>query len=105
MKRSIFVFSLAAVISLGALSMSTRSATAAPPDFLPAEQLCERSHDGDFVDLGELAYVCLVQGPEGANAGQIRAAEAVCENVYNGALFVAVGNRAYACVLPSSPPL
>ena len=99
MKRSIFVIALTAVISLGALSMSTQSATAAPPDSPPAEQLCERAQDGTFIDLGGLAYVCLV--PEAINAGQLRAAEAVCENVYEGDLFVAVGNLAYACVRPS----
>ena len=100
MKRSIFVIALAAVISLGALSMITQGATAAPPDSPPAEQLCGRAHDGTFVGLGELAYVCLV--PQGISAGQLRAAAAVCENVYKGELFVASGNVVYTCVRPST---
>lgn len=61
-----------------------------------AERLCERNN-GTFIDLGGLAYVCLL--PTGASEKEIRQAERLCER-QGGALFVAVGNVAYACVLP-----
>ena len=61
-----------------------------------AERLCERNN-GTFIDLGGLAYVCLL--PTGATDREIRQAERLCER-QGGALFVAVGNVAYACVLP-----
>ncbi len=61
-----------------------------------AERLCERNN-GTFIDLGGLAYVCLL--PTGATDKEIRQAERLCER-QGGALFVAVGNVAYACVLP-----
>ncbi len=61
-----------------------------------AERQCERNN-GTFIDLGGLAYVCLL--PTAANEREIRQAERICER-QGGALFVAVGNVAYACVLP-----
>ena len=61
-----------------------------------AERLCERNN-GTFIDLGGLAYVCLL--PTGASQREIERAERICER-QGGALFVAVGNVAYACVLP-----
>ena len=61
-----------------------------------AERLCEKNN-GAFIDLGGLAYVCLL--PTGATEREIRQAERLCER-QGGALFVAVGNVAYACVLP-----
>lgn len=61
-----------------------------------AERLCERNN-GSFIDLGGLAYVCLL--PTGATEKEIRQAERLCER-QGGDLFVAVGNVAYACVLP-----
>lgn len=62
-----------------------------------AERQCERQQDGTFIDLGGLAYVCLL--PTGASERDIRKAERTCERA-GGELFVAVGNVAYACVLP-----
>ncbi len=61
-----------------------------------AERLCERNN-GAFVDLGGLAYACLL--PTGATEKEVRQAERLCER-QGGDLFVAVGNVAYACVLP-----
>ena len=61
-----------------------------------AERLCERNN-GTFIDLGGLAYVCLL--PTEASEKEIRQAERLCER-QGGDLFVAVGNVAYACVLP-----
>jgi len=61
-----------------------------------AERLCERNN-GSFIDLGGLAYVCLL--PTGATEKEVRQAERLCER-QGGDLFVAVGNVAYACVLP-----
>ena len=61
-----------------------------------AERQCEKQ-DGAFVDLGGLAYVCLL--PTDANEREIRKAERTCERA-GGELFVAAGNVAYACVLP-----
>ena len=61
-----------------------------------AERLCERNN-GAFIDLGGLAYVCLL--PTGATEKEVRQAERLCER-QGGALFVAVGNVAYTCVLP-----
>ena len=61
-----------------------------------AERLCERNN-GTFIDLGALAYVCLL--PTGATEKEIDRAERLCER-QGGDLFVAVGNVAYACVLP-----
>lgn len=66
-----------------------------------AERLCERNN-GAFIDLGGLAYVCLL--PTGATESEIRQAERLCER-QGGALFVAVGNVAYTCVLPGGGPL
>ena len=70
-----------------------------PPSWVvvnQAERQCEKQ-DGVFVDLGGLAYVCLL--PTGASERDIRKAERTCERA-GGELFVAVGNAAYACVLP-----
>ncbi|MDP9071574.1 MAG: hypothetical protein M3N68_09910 [Actinomycetota bacterium] len=75
-----------------------------PPDRVlraQAERLCERN-DGSFIDLGGLAYVCLL--PTGATEKEIRQAERLCER-QGGDLFVAVGNVAYACVLPGGGQL
>ena len=66
-----------------------------------AERQCERNN-GAFVNLGGLAYVCLL--PTGANEREIRQAERTCERA-GGDLFVAVGNVAYACVLPGGGQL
>ena len=66
-----------------------------------AERLCERNN-GTFIDLGGLAYVCLL--PTGATEKEIRQAERLCER-QGGDLFVAVGNVAYACVLPGGGPI
>ena len=66
-----------------------------------AERLCERNN-GTFVDLGALAYVCLL--PTGATEKEIDRAERLCER-QGGDLFVAVGNVAYACVLPGGGQL
>ena len=63
-----------------------------------AEKLCEKNN-GLFVDLGGLAYACVL--PTGATQKEIRQAEKLCERE-GGALFVAVGNVAYACLLPGS---
>ncbi len=63
---------------------------------MQAERLCERNN-GAFIDLDGLAYVCLLA--TGASEREIRQAERLCER-QGGALFVAVGNLAYACVLP-----
>lgn len=63
-----------------------------------AEKLCERNN-GLFVDLGGLAYACVL--PTAASEKEIRQAERLCEKE-GGALFVAVGNVAYACLLPGS---
>ncbi len=62
-----------------------------------AERQCEKQQGGTFIDLGGLAYVCLL--PTGASEKDIRKAERTCERA-GGELFVAVGNVAYACVLP-----
>ncbi len=62
-----------------------------------AERQCEKQQGGTFIDLGGLAYVCLL--PTGASERDIRKAERTCERA-GGELFVAVGNVAYACVLP-----
>jgi len=61
-----------------------------------AERLCERNN-GTFIDLDGVAYVCLL--PTAATEKKIRQAERLCER-QGGALFVAAGNVAYACVLP-----
>ena len=61
-----------------------------------AERLCEKNN-GTFIDLDGLAYVCLLA--TGASEREIRQAERLCER-QGGALFVAVGNLASACVLP-----
>lgn len=61
-----------------------------------AERLCERNN-GTFIDLRGVAYVCLL--PTGATEKEIDRAERLCER-QGGDLFVAVGNVAYACVLP-----
>lgn len=66
-----------------------------------AERLCE-TNNGSFIDLGGLAYVCLL--PTGATEPEIRQAEQLCQ-AQGGALFVAVGNVAYACVLPGGGPV
>ena len=66
-----------------------------------AERLCERNN-GTFIDLGGLAYVCLL--PTGATEKEIDRAERLCER-QGGDLFVAVGNVAYACVLPGGGPI
>ncbi len=66
-----------------------------------AERQCEKQ-DGAFVDLDGLAYVCLL--PTEANEREIRKAERTCERA-GGELFVAVGNAAYACVLPGGGEL
>lgn len=66
-----------------------------------AERQCERN-SGTFIDLGGLAYVCLL--PTGASERDIRMAERTCERA-GGDLFVAVGNVAYACVLPGGGTL
>ncbi len=63
-----------------------------------AERQCEKN-DGAFIDLGGLAYVCLL--PTEASQKDIRQAERTCERA-GGELFVAVGNAAYACVLPGN---
>jgi hypothetical protein len=67
-----------------------------------AERQCERQQGGTFIDLGGLAYVCLL--PTGASERDIRQAERTCERA-GGELFVAVGNVAYACVLPGGGDL
>lgn len=61
-----------------------------------AERLCERNNGG-FVDLGALAYACVL--PTGATEAEVQQADRLCDRE-GGALFVAVGNVAYACVLP-----
>ncbi len=61
-----------------------------------AERLCERNN-GTFIDLDGVAYACLLA--TGASEREIRQAERLCER-QGGALLVAVGNLAYACVLP-----
>ena len=66
-----------------------------------AERQCEKD-DGAFVDLGGLAYVCLL--PTAASEMDIRRAERTCERA-GGDLFVAVGNVAYACLLPGGGTL
>lgn len=67
-----------------------------------AERQCEKQQGGTFIDLGGLAYVCLL--PTGASEKDIRRAERTCERA-GGDLFVAVGNVAYACVLPGGGSL
>lgn len=67
-----------------------------PPKTAKAERLCERNN-GVFIDLDGVAYVCLLA--TGASEREIRQAERLCQR-QGGALFVAVGNLAYACVLP-----
>ena len=66
-----------------------------------AERQCEKN-DGAFVDLGGLAFVCLL--PAEAREKDIRQAERICERA-GGELFVAVGNVAFACVLPGGGTL
>ncbi len=66
-----------------------------------AERQCERN-DGAFIDLGGLAYVCLL--PTEADERDIRQAERLCQR-QGGALFVAAGNLAYTCVLPGGAGL
>lgn len=66
-----------------------------------AERQCEKN-DGAFIDLGGLAFVCLL--PTEASEKDIRQAERTCERA-GGELFVAVGNVAFACVLPGGGTL
>ncbi len=66
-----------------------------------AERLCERNN-GTFIDLDGVAFVCLL--PTGATEREIRQAERLCER-QGGDLFVAVGNVAFACVLPGGGPI
>ena len=63
-----------------------------------AERMCEKNN-GTFIDLDGIAYVCLLA--TGANEREIRQAARECKK-QGGALFVAAGNVAYACVLPGS---
>ena len=103
MRRVLATFGVAGLILAGtagpALAHHKAGHSGGPPSHVvkkQAERLCERNN-GTFIDLGGLAYVCLL--PTGANEREIRQAERLCER-QGGALFVAVGNVAYACVLP-----
>ena len=103
MRRVLATLGVAGLILAGtagpALAHHKAGHSGGPPSHVvkkQAERLCERNN-GTFIDLGGLAYVCLL--PTGANEREIRQAERLCER-QGGALFVAVGNVAYACVLP-----
>ena len=100
-KRSLVATVLAVAVGLGLLGLGSRSAAAAPPTTRPAEAVCEAG-GGTFADPGGQAYVCVAGPGEAFRAGQVRAASQVCEAAYRGALFVSVGNTAYACVVPAS---
>ncbi|MCA1672873.1 MAG: hypothetical protein LC799_11960, partial [Actinobacteria bacterium] len=85
------------LIALGVvgLLLATLGAPASAKN-VDAQGLCER-RNGSFIDLDGLAYVCLL--PTAATKGEIRQAGRLCTE-RNGVLYVAVGNAAYACVLP-----
>ena len=97
-KRSLIAIVLAVAVGLGLLGLGSHGTAAAAPTTRPAETLCA-VQGGAFIELGGLAYVCLLPGP--GDDGQIRAAAGVCEGAYRGSLFVAVENAAYVCVLPA----
>ena len=61
-----------------------------------AERMCERQ-GGAFISVDGLVYACVL--PTGANEREIKQAARECKK-QGGALFVAVGNVAYVCVLP-----
>ncbi|MFN2506491.1 MAG: hypothetical protein ABR540_20145, partial [Acidimicrobiales bacterium] len=90
------------LIALGVvgLLLATLGAPASAKN-VDAQGLCER-RNGSFIDLDGLAYVCLL--PTAATKGEIRQAGRLCTE-RNGVLYVAVGNAAYACVLPGGGPL
>ena len=103
MRRVLATFGVAGLILAGtagpAAAHHKAGHSGGPPSHVvkaQAERLCERNNGG-FIDLGGLAYVCLL--PTGATEREIRQAERLCER-QGGDLFVAVGNVAYACVLP-----
>jgi len=64
-------------------------------------QICPTT-SGAFIDLGGLANVCLL--PTAATEADIRQAELLCAQ-RGGQLFLAVGDIAYACVLPGGTSL
>ena len=103
MRRVLATFGVAGLILAGtagpAVAHHKNGHSGGPPSHVvkkQAERLCEKNN-GAFIDLGALVYVCLL--PTGANEREIRQAERLCEK-QGGDLFVAVGNVAYACVLP-----
>ncbi len=103
MRKLIVTLSVVGLLAVGAAGPATAhhksGHSGGPPDRVvraQAERLCERNQ-GTFIDLGDLVYVCLLA--TGANEREIRQAERLCERE-GGDLFVAVGNAAYACVLP-----
>ncbi len=106
MRKLIATFGIAGVILAGAVSPAVAHHKSGhsggpPAKVVKAERLCERNN-GVFIDLGGLAYVCLL--PTGATEKEIRQAEKLCERG-GGDLFVAVGNVAYACVFPGGGPV
>lgn len=108
MRRALAALGVAGLILAGtagpAVAHHKSGHSGGPPSHVmkgKAERLCERNN-GVFIDLGGLAYVCLL--PTGATENEIRQAERLCER-QGGDLFVAVGNVAYACVLPGGGTL
>ena len=93
MRKVIAALGVAGVMLAGAAS----PALAHKPDRLAkAERMCERE-GGTFINVSPLVYACLL--PTGATHKQIEQAARECKK-QGGALFAAVGNVLYVCVLP-----
>ncbi len=90
-------FAAAAVAALSIGGAFASAEAAAPSQNAKAERLCEKEN-GLFVDLGGLAYACVL--PTAASENDIRKAQALCGR--QGGLFASVGNVVYACVLPGT---
>ena len=90
-------FAAAAVAALSIGGAFASAEAAATSQNAKAERLCEKEN-GLFVDLGGLAYACVL--PTAASENDIRKAQALCGR--QGGLFASVGNVVYACVLPGT---
>ncbi len=79
------------IVGTGAPALAAEADTNAE-----AGTLCA-ANNGAFIDLDGLAYVCLL--PTAATEPEVDQADVLCGE-HDGVLFVAVGNVAWACVLP-----
>ena len=90
---------LAVAVVIAALAAGASSAGAAPPDFGPAQRLCEL-HGGFFSApvTGE-HYRCRFQhtGTRELSENEVRAARGLCEGAYKGVLFYA--SHDYSCMI------